>query len=136
MHVEIKQIKGLAMAAKSGSGHWVAMDGPQKFGGSEAAPSPMEMVLAGLGGCLGMDTVSLIEKKGIKLKRFQMEIDAQQAEDHPRVFTNIDIQCTLSGEGLKDEHVKWAISKARESYCPVGAMLEEVAMLHVRWKIV
>ncbi len=136
MHVELKQVEGLTMIAKSNSNHWVALDAPKKFKGQEAAPSPMEMVLIALGGCLGMDSISLMMKKGIELQSFKVEIDGQQAEEHPRVFTRIDVKCILSGDVINEQDVKWAIEKARENYCPVGAMMEEVAVLNVSWEII
>lgn len=136
MHAEIRQVEGLVLLGKGDSNHWVSLDGPKIFKGQEAASRPMEMVLIALGGCLGMDVISLLGKKRVNLQNFRIELDAQQTEKHPRVFTQIDVKCILSGEDLKEDDVKWAIEKAREKYCPVGAMLEETTVINYSWEII
>ena len=135
MHIEIRQIDGLSMAGKGNSNHWVTLDAPKKFQGQEAASSPMELVLMALGGCVGMDILSLLFKKGIDIKSFYLVIDGKQAEEHPRVFTLIDVKCILSGKDLVEDDVRWAIKKAREKFCPVGAMLEEAVTINYSWEI-
>src|SRR6516225_3414186 len=59
----VKQLQGLSFAGKSDSNHWVMMDGPQGFGGSDAGVRPKELVLLALGGCMGSDVVSILMKK-------------------------------------------------------------------------
>ncbi len=136
MHIEIRQIDGLSMAARGDSNHWVTLDAPKKFQGHEAASSPMELVLMALGGCMGMDILSLLFKKGIDIKSFHVVINGQQAEEHPRIFTLIDVKCILSGENLREDDAKWAIQKARENFCPIGAMLEETVTINYSWEII
>ncbi|HDN84309.1 MAG TPA: OsmC family peroxiredoxin [Candidatus Aerophobetes bacterium] len=136
MHAEIKQVNGLTMMGKANSNHWVVMDGPKIYKGSEAATRPMEMVLIALGGCLGMDIVSLLGKKKASLDNIKIEIDAEEAKDHPRVFTRIDVKCLFKGKKLNEDDVRWALNKAYEKYCPVGAMLSEVADINYSYEIV
>jgi putative redox protein len=83
-----------------------------------------------------MDILSLLYKKGIDIKSFHLIIDGQQAQEHPRVFTLIDVKCVLSGKDLIEDDVRWAIKKARENFCPVGAMLEEAVTINYSWEIV
>jgi putative redox protein len=130
MHVSINQIEGLVMLGKGDSNHWVPLDGPEAFRGQDAAPRPMELVLIALGGCLGMDIISLLEKKGIDLQGFLVEIEGKQAEEHPHVFTQIDVRCIFSKKYLNQEDAEWALNKASEKYCPVGAMLEEAVVIN------
>lgn len=135
MQAEIRQVKGLVMMGKSESNHWVVVDGPKMFKGEEAGSRPMELVLIALGSCLGMDVVSLLGKKRVSLSSFRLKLEAQQAQDYPHVFTQINVKSILSGENLKEEDVQWAIGKAKEKYCPVGAMLEKTANINYSWKI-
>ncbi|MGM0364998.1 MAG: OsmC family protein [Actinomycetota bacterium] len=136
MHIKVKQVEGLSMVGRGDSNHWVALDAPKKVQGQEAASRPMELLLISLGGCLGMDMISLLGKKGIDLQGFEVEIEGQQAEEHPYVFTRIDVKCILSGKNLKEDDAGWAVEKARKNYCPVGAMLEEAAAINYSWEIV
>ena len=61
--VYLKQVKGLTLAAKGESNHWITMDGPEKLGGSNAGVRPKELVLIALAGCTGSDVVSILQKK-------------------------------------------------------------------------
>ncbi len=136
MHVTVKQVEGLSMVGKGESNHWVALDSLKQYQGHEAASQPMELLLISLGGCLGMDVISLLEKKGIELDSFRIEIDSQQAQEHPKVFTSIDLKCILSAKDLNQKDTRWAVGKAMEKFCPVGAMLEEAVTINYSWEIV
>jgi len=136
MQAEVRQVEGLVMVGKADSNHWVVMDAAKIYKGAEAGSHPMEIVLMALGGCLGMDIISLLGKKKISLESFQIKLDAEQADEHPRVFTQINVKCLLRGRELKEEDVKWAIEKANEKYCPVGVMLARVAKIDYSWEIV
>lgn len=135
MYAEVRQIKGLTMIGKADSNHWIVMDGPKMYKGSEAATRPMEMVLIALGGCLGMDIVSLLEKKKAPLDNLKIEIDAKEAKDHPRVFTRINVKCLFKGKKLNEDDIRWAIKRSYEKYCPVGAMLSEVAEINYSYEV-
>jgi putative redox protein len=91
----IKQIRGIAFAGKSDSNHWVTMDGSEKFDGSNAGLNPKELLLIGLGSCTGSDVVSILQKKKINLKDFEINISADVAEQHPQIYTKIHIEFFL-----------------------------------------
>ena len=100
--VYLKQIKGLSLAARGESKHWVTMDGPEKLGGSDAAVRPKELLLMSLAGCTGSDVVSILQKKRVNLTDFEINITAQQTEQHPKVFTDIDLEYVFYGKDLKE----------------------------------
>lgn len=135
MKVTLKQIDGLAMAAKADSKHWVIMDGPERLGGHEAGASPMQLVLMGLAGCTGMDVVNILKKKRIQLTDFTIEVEAAQAEDYPKVFTEIHLRYRLSGENLRDADVEKAIELSETKYCSVLAMLKSTARVTHEYEI-
>ena len=60
----VRQIKGLAFVGLTESGHWVTVDGPPEFGGSNAAIRPKELILISLGACTGSDMVSISRRSG------------------------------------------------------------------------
>jgi putative redox protein len=125
MNIKLKQISGLAMAAVGNSGHWVTMDGPEKFGGFSAGSRPMELLLMSLASCTAMDVVSILRKKRVRLGDFSVEAEAEQAQEHPKVFTDIKIRYNFTGSGIRPVDVEQAIELSQSKYCSVTAMLEK-----------
>lgn len=120
----VRQVKGITFAARTDSGHWVPMDGPSEFGGSNAGARPKELILLALGGCTGSDVVSILEKKRAKLSGFEVNLTAQVAEEHPQVFTKIHVEYRFYGEDLATKDLERAIELSQSKYCSVTAMLK------------
>jgi putative redox protein len=121
----VKQIKGVTFAGKTDSNHWITMDGPENFGGSDAGIRPKELILVGLGGCTGSDVVSILSKKRVKVDDFEMNLTADVAETHPQVFTKIHIEFVFYGKGIDPKDVERAIELSQTKYCSVSAMLQK-----------
>lgn len=132
----VKQIKGVAFAGKTDSNHWVTMDGPENFGGSNAGTRPKELLLIALGGCTGSDVVSILQKKKVKLDDFEMNISADVAEEHPQVFTKINIEYVFYGKDIQEKDVERAIELSQTKYCSVTHMLNKAAEITHSYKIV
>jgi putative redox protein len=126
MRVQLKQVQGITFAGLSETGHWTVMDSVKEFGGSQGAVKPMELILMGLGGCSGMDVVSILNKMRLPLEDMKIEVDADQKEDHPRMFTRIRMHYIFYGQDLDKEKVEKAIELSRMKYCSVWAMLVQV----------
>jgi putative redox protein len=133
--VKLRQIDGLAMVAIGDSGHWVTMDGPEKFGGLAAGSRPMELLLMSLAGCTGMDVVSILRKKRIKLSDFRLEVDAEQPPGHPKVFTCIKLHYVFIGSDIRPADVERAIELSQEKYCAVTAMLKNSVAISYGYRI-
>ena len=136
MNIKLKQINGLAMAAVGDSNHWVTMDGPKKFGGFSAGSRPMELLLMGLAGCTAMDVVSILMKKRVKLDDFSIEVEAKQATEHPKVFTDIKLHYIFAGINLRRVDVEQAIELSESKYCSATAMLKKNAIITHDYEIV
>ena len=134
--VYLKQIKGLSLAARGESNHWVTMDGPEKLGGSDAGVRPKELLLMSLAGCTGSDVVSILQKKRVNLTDFEINITAQQAEEHPKVFTDIDLEYVFYGRDIKEKDVERAIELSTNTYCGVSAMLKKAINIKHTYRIV
>jgi putative redox protein len=119
----VKQIAGITFAARGDSGHWVMMDGPEEFGGSNAAPRPKELLLFALGGCTSSDVIPILRKKRVPLEGYELRISATVAEQHPQVFTAIHMEFVFTGEGINPADVERAIELSTTKYCAVSAML-------------
>lgn len=120
----VRQLRGLAFAGLTESGHWVTVDGPPEFGGSSAAIRPKELILIALGACTGSDVVSILQKKRVKLGGFEVRLKAQVAEEHPQVYTKIHIEYVFYGDNLSTIDLERAIDLSQNKYCPVSAMLK------------
>ena len=89
---------GMAFVAETGSGHLLAMDGAADGGGRNLAPRPMETVLAGTGGCTAYDVVLILKRGRQQVSGCQVQIEAERAEQDPKVFTRIHMHFTVSGK--------------------------------------
>ena len=124
MNANVVQVRGITFVGKAASNHWVAMDGPENFQGSESGTRPKELLLISLGGCTGADVASILHKMREKVDRFEIDINAESATEHPRVFTKIHIKYKFWGENLKITNLEKAINLSQDQYCSVSAMLK------------
>jgi putative redox protein len=120
----VKQIQGITFAGRADSGHWVTMDGPQEFGGSDSASRPKELILMALGGCTGSDVVSILQKKRVPVRNIELNITAEASETHPQVYTKIHVEFVVTGDGINPSDVERAIELSTTKYCVVSAMLK------------
>jgi len=88
-----------------------------------------------LGGCTGMDIVSLLKKMRVDFSGIEMNITADRAEEHPNVYTKIDLEYVIYGRGIDGEKVKRAIDLSQEKYCSVSAMLRKSYPVNYTWRI-
>ena len=135
MQVKIKQVEGLTFIGKADSNHWVTIDGPKKFNGSEAASRPMELLLISLGSCTGSDVISILKKKRVDIRKFELNLTAERLETHPKIFTKIHIEYVFTGQNLKHEDIKRAIELSQNKYCPISAMLIKTVDLTYSYEI-
>jgi len=132
----IKQLHGITLAAKSDSNHWVIMDGPAEFGGSDAGSRPKELLLAALGGCTGSDVISMLAKRRAKLDGFEIHLTGTEREEHPKIFTDIHIKYVFFGKGLDPGDIEKAIELSTTKYCSVSAMLKATVNITHSYHIV
>lgn len=118
--------------AESGSGHAVVMDGPPEYGGRNLGPRPMEMLLMGLGGCSSFDVINILKKARQPVESCEAFLEAERAEEDPKVFTSIHLHFVVKGRGLKEAQVKRAVELSAEKYCSASIMLGRagVAITH------
>jgi len=136
MEAHIKMIDGISLVGKGSTNHWIPMDGPEKLGGFNAASRPMELLLIGLGGCTGMDVVSILQKKRVSLTDFEMKLSAEQADEYPKVFTKIKIKFLVYGKNINAKDVERAIELSENKYCSASAMLKHTAQIETSYEII
>lgn len=117
---------GDAFVAESSSGHATVTDFSHD---PSTAPTPMELVLIALGGCTGADVVSILQKKRQKVTGYDIEVRAERRDEHPRVYTKIDVVHRVRGVGVDPKAVQHAVELSETKYCSVSAMLRETAAI-------
>ena len=136
MKAILKQVEGCFFAGKADSNHWTAVDTSEETCGFNAATHPMELLLISLGSCVGSDIAYILKKKRLKYDRFEINMDADRAKSHPKVFTHVHMEYVLYGKDLNPLHVEQAISLSKEKYCPVQAMLKNAVSITTSYKII
>jgi putative redox protein len=119
----------MSFLAETGSNHVVVMDGAPEAGGRNLAPRPMEMLLAGAGGCTAFDVVTILKKGRHAVTGCEVSLQAERAETDPKVFTRIHFHFRVSGKQLKPEAVARAIELSKEKYCSASIMLGKTATI-------
>lgn len=127
---------GMAFLAETGSGHLLAMDGAPEGGGRDLAPRPMEVVLAGAGGCTAYDVVLILKRGRQDVRGCSVRLAAERATTDPKVFTRIHFHFTVSGRALRPEAVERAIRLSAEKYCSASIMLGKTAEITHEWTII
>lgn len=120
---------GMSFLARTGSGHLVTMDGAPDGGGNNLAPRPMEMVLAGLGGCSAYDVVLILKRGRHDVAGCDVQLTAERAPTDPKVFTRIEMTFTVRGRDLNRDAVERAVRLSHDKYCSATAMLAKTALI-------
>lgn len=116
----------MAFKGSADTGFELMMDSAPEVGGEERGFRPMELIAIGLAGCTAMDVISILQKKRQRVSAFEVHVHAERASEHPKVFTDIQIEYHFRGEDISPQAVERAIELSETKYCPAQAMLGEV----------
>ena len=117
------------------SNHHVIMDAVSDVGGEDKGPRPKELMLASLAGCTGMDVVSILQKMRVELEAFDIDIEADITEEHPKHYTKMHLIYKFKGKDLDPEKLKKAVELSQERYCGVSAAYRKAMELSYEIKI-
>jgi putative redox protein len=128
MDAKVVWSEGLSFSGSAaGSGFSVALGADPKVGGANDGFRPLELLLVGLAGCTGMDVVSILQKRQSGVTAFEVRAHAEQAIEHPRVFTRIVVEYVVTGRGIDRASVQRAVELSETKYCSAQAMLRRSA---------
>lgn len=99
-------------------------------------PNPVELVLAAAAACTAMDVIAILRKKRQAVVGYEVTARGARREEHPRVFTRIDVLHRLRGTELSPVAVAEALRLSETKYCSVNAMLEKGVTIVHRYEIV
>ncbi len=134
MKAKVKLTDGMQFVGYADSHHAVVMDSGPSVGGEDTGSRPMELLLLGLGGCTGMDVVSILRKMRQEVKAFEIEIEAERAKTHPKVYTKVHIIYKIWGN-VSEDKVKKAIELSQDTYCSASSMFKKTAEVSYEYKI-
>jgi len=127
MEAKVKWLANMQFVGEVPSGHNVLMDTRHEVGGENSAPAPMELLLIALGGCTGMDVVSILRKMKVEFESLEVGIRGERAFEHPKVYKKIELVYKVKGTGkmpVPPDKVKRAVELSQEKYCSITAMLK------------
>jgi putative redox protein len=127
---------GMSFVGETGSGHAVVMDGAPESGGRNLGPRPMEMILAGTGGCSAFDVVLILKKGRQAVTNCDVTLKAERAETDPKVFTHIHFHYRVKGKQLKPDAVARAIELSKDKYCSASIMIAKTAKITHDFEII
>ena len=126
MKSTITWVSDKTFTGQTESGHSIVI-GTAEGDAPKPGPSAMELVLMGAGSCSAWDVVEILRKGRQAVEDVIVELDADRAEDVPKVFTRLHLHFVVKGRGISEDRVKRAIDLSVEKYCSATAMLEKTA---------
>ncbi|MCD4686103.1 MAG: OsmC family protein [Anaerolineae bacterium] len=107
-----------------------------EVGGHNAGIAPMELLLTALGGCTGMDVISILRKKKQQVTAFEVQVEGVLADAHPKVYTEIWVKFILTGTDIDPQAVERSITLSRDKYCGAAATMRHTATMHYDYEII
>lgn len=133
-NVEVKWIDNTEFEADL-DGHKITMDIEKENGGNNKGPKPKPLMMAALAGCTGIDVVSILKKMKVKFVYFNLVIEAEMTESHPKVYEKMHVIYEFKGNELNLEKIQKAVDLSREKYCGVSFMYKKAFELTYEIKI-
>jgi len=109
--------------------HKIVIDAVEAVGGKDRGPRPKPLTLVSLGGCTGMDVISILTKMRVKPDYFNVEIEGELTEKHPKYYHTIRINYIFKGKDLPMAKLEKAVSLSQDRYCGVTTMLNKAAKI-------
>jgi len=126
----------MAFEATPSSGHTITINTGRGAGSAGTGPEPLELVLLAVGACVGMDVISILRKKRQTVTGYTINVFANQAREHPRVYTEIMVEHLLTGSKVDPRAVARSIELSITKYCPVNAMLRSSVKIENVYRII
>ncbi|SHE78484.1 putative redox protein [Mariniphaga anaerophila] len=133
--VKVKWLENMAFSAEV-SGHEIILDASDKVGGENRGPRPKPLMLTALAGCTGMDVVSILKKMRVEVDGFNVYVDGELTEEHPKQFSQMHVTYEFKGKNLPVEKLQKAVNLSEERYCGVSAMYRKAIGLTSEIKII
>ena len=132
MNAKVRWKKRMSFIGRADSGFELPLGTKPEVGGDNDGFLPMELFLIGLAGCTAMDVMSILTKQKQEITEFEVLVNAERAESHPKVFTKSIIEYVIAGKDISEKAVDTAVRLSAEKYCPAQAMLGQVMQIELK----
>ena len=122
---KVTLVEGMHFRADSGTGFDLPLDAAEESGGQNRGARPLELLIMGLGGCTGMDVISILRKMQQEVTGYEVAVHADRTDEHPKVFTNVVVEHRIRGRNVAPDRVRRAVELSVTKYCPASAMLSK-----------
>jgi putative redox protein len=131
---QVTWVDGMQFVAET-AGHAIVIDGAPGFGRDTGIP-PMRLLLLGAAGCSAMDVVHILKNRMRRqVTGLRVEVSSASAEEHPKVYTRIELKYLIRGHGLKEKDVRRAIELSETTFCSAAVMLSKTAEIVTSFEI-
>lgn len=124
MKVNLKLDRNMRIIATNSKGHETLFDTTPAAGGEDTAPTPMELMLESMAACSFMDVKSILIKKRKVVENLEIEVEAERADEHPKVFTKAHLKYTLTSPDAEQQDLERSMELSQEKYCGASAMFK------------
>lgn len=135
MDAKVTWNHGMTFAGTADTGFTVPLGAAPAVGGENDGFRPMELMAVSLAGCTAMDVISILRKKRQDVTAYEVKVHADQADQHPHVFTHSVITYQVTGHDIDEAAVVRAIQLSAERYCPAQGMLAKVMPMELLYEI-
>jgi putative redox protein len=133
--VETRWLENMAFESEIG-GHKITIDAVPEVGGENRGPRPKPLMLSALGGCTGMDVISILKKMRVEVAEFRVIVEGDLTEEHPKHFYKMHVIYEFSGKDLPLDKLQKAVELSEERYCGVSATLKKALEITSEIRIV
>ena len=135
MDAKVEWRGGLSFTGTAETGFSVPLGASPSVGGENDGFRPMELLAIGLAGCTAMDVMSILLKKREQVTDFEVAVNTERADRHPKVFTRVLIEFFVTGNNVSEDSVLRAIELSAEIYCPAQAMFKQLMPVEIKYTI-
>lgn len=133
--VTTKWLSNMAFEADV-NGHKILLDAGSSLGGENRGPRPKPLMLASLGGCTAMDVISILKKMRVDVNEFNVKVEGELTEEHPKHFIKIHVVYEFTGKDLPMDKLKKAVELSEERYCGVTAVYKKALVMTSEIKVI
>lgn len=118
------------------NGHKITIDATSEVGGENRGPRPKPFMLAALGGCTAMDVISILKKMRVEVEKFDVTVEGELTEEHPKHFYKMHVTYEFTGKNLPMDKLKKAVDLSEDRYCGVSAVYKKAMELTSEIKVI
>jgi len=133
--VTTKWLSNMAFEAEV-NGHKIVLDADTEVGGEDRGPRPKTLMLTSLGGCTGMDVISILKKMRVEPEKFNLQVEGDLTEEYPKHYYKIHVIYEFTGKDLPMDKLKKAVELSEEKYCGVIAVYKKAMELTYEIKVI